>query len=133
MKSQAHLEPCITCDKRDCGATVILPSLASGKKHFDSAADRLDVECPSCNQLFPASTSKLEWLEVEVYEFTRGSLEPRDERQWPSSHCDCGDGPCIFEDDEFAVKMSWKSHPLINRRVTRTCGVLGGYLCGVEV
>jgi hypothetical protein len=72
MKSQAHLEPCITCDKRDCGATVILPSLASGEKHFDSAADRLDVECPSCNQLFSVSIFKLEWLEVEEYESIRG-------------------------------------------------------------
>jgi hypothetical protein len=74
MKSQAHLEPCITCDKWDCGATVILPSLASEKKHFDSAADRLDVECPSCNQLFSVSIFKLEWLEVEVYASTRGSF-----------------------------------------------------------
>jgi|ERR1700691_5941150 hypothetical protein len=71
-KKEAYPEPCITCDKRDCGATVILPSLDSGKKHFDSASQRLDVECPACNRLFSISIFKLEWLEVKEQECARG-------------------------------------------------------------
>jgi len=72
MREQAFLEPCMKCDKEDCGATVILSAVASGTKHFNQAKDCLDVVCPVCNRPFSTSIFKLQWLEVDEREFARG-------------------------------------------------------------
>lgn len=72
MTNQVRLEPCITCDRPDCGATVILPSLASGRIHFNQEADCLDLKCPACNRPFSVSISKLEWLEFDGSDFAIG-------------------------------------------------------------
>lgn len=74
MRHHIRLEPCITCDKLDCGVTVILPSPASGEKHFNQAADRLDQKCPACNRLFSVSIFELEWFEVDEHEFASGFI-----------------------------------------------------------
>jgi hypothetical protein len=74
MRDQLRLEPCLTCDSPSCSATVILPSPATGAKHFNQTANCLDLKCPVCDRLFSVSIFKLEWLEVDEYEFTRGFL-----------------------------------------------------------
>jgi len=78
MREQAVLEPCATCDKKDCGATVILSTVASGTKHFNQAKDCLDVVCPACNRPFSISIFKLQWMEVDEHEFTQGFLGGND-------------------------------------------------------
>jgi len=72
MKEQAVLQPCVTCDKEDCGATVILSAVASGTKHFNQTKDCLDVICPACNRPFSVSIFKLQWLEVDDREIDQG-------------------------------------------------------------
>lgn len=86
MRQQLRLEPCMTCVNEECGATVILPSLASGEKHFDRSADRLDVTCPACNQLFSVSIFELEWLEVEENEYAKGFFGGKKAHLWPFGH-----------------------------------------------
>ena len=77
MEDQLRLEPCMTCDERSCSATVILSSLALGQKHFNQAANCLDLQCPAWDRLFSVSIFELKWLEVDEYEFARGFLGNR--------------------------------------------------------
>ena len=74
MRDKAPLEPCVACDKEDCGATVILSAVASGPKHFNQETDCLDVICPACNTPFSISIFKLQWLEAEEAEILQGFI-----------------------------------------------------------
>jgi hypothetical protein len=74
MTNHLELEPCITCDNPDCGATMILSSPAAIIKNFNLAADYLDLQCPACNRIFSASIFKFQWVEVQRYDFTKGYL-----------------------------------------------------------
>jgi hypothetical protein len=76
----------MTCHNEDCGATVILPSIASGKKHFNQSADRLDVTCPACSQIFSMPIFELEWLEVNDDEFSKGFFGGKKGHGWPFGH-----------------------------------------------
>jgi len=72
MRGKVILEPCVACDKKDCGATMILSAVASGTKRFDQAKDSLDLICPACNRAFSVSIFKLQWLEVDERELAQG-------------------------------------------------------------
>jgi hypothetical protein len=72
----------MTCDNPGCGAKVILPSTASGNKHFNHAAECLDLMCPACDLPFSVSIFKLEWLQVDDLEFTRGFVGGKQEGPW---------------------------------------------------
>lgn len=72
MRDKMVLEPCVTCDKEDCGATVILSAVASGTKHFNQAKDCLDVSCPACKRSFSISIFQLQWMEVDERELAQG-------------------------------------------------------------
>lgn len=67
---EPRLEPCVDCDKQDCGATVILASVEN--KKFDQEADCLDLICPACRLRLSISIYKLKWLDVNEHELARG-------------------------------------------------------------
>ena len=67
MRHQARLEPCVTCSNSECGATIILKTLASEKIVLDDEADLLRVTCPACEHLVLTSIFKLGWMEVQIY------------------------------------------------------------------
>jgi hypothetical protein len=69
------LAPCVTCDKEDCGATLIL-SASSETKHYDSTDDCFDLVCPACKRPFSVSIFRLQWLEVDTNERSRGFFGP---------------------------------------------------------
>jgi len=78
MRNQVVLEPCVLCDKEDCGVAVILSAAASGTKHFDQVKDCLNVICPACHGSFSVSIFKLQWLEVDEREFAQGFFRASD-------------------------------------------------------
>ena len=84
MITEPRLEPCVTCDKPDCGATVIIPNLAPERKQFNQSDDCLNVTCPACNLPFSVSIFKLEWLEVKDDEFRRGFFGAKRAHRRPS-------------------------------------------------
>jgi hypothetical protein len=67
MRDEAVLEPCTTCNKADCGATVILSVMSSNGKQFNRTTD-----CLECNRPFSISIFKLEWMKVDKQELGRG-------------------------------------------------------------
>jgi hypothetical protein len=72
MRQKLSLEPCVVCDKDDCKATVIVPSVDPEKKHFDRTTDSLDLTCPACERRFTVSIFGFEWFEVEEDELQQG-------------------------------------------------------------
>jgi hypothetical protein len=72
MRDESVLEPCVTCNKPDCGATVMLSVMGSKEKHFNRTTDCLELICPACNRPFLISIFRLEWLEVNEQELGRG-------------------------------------------------------------
>jgi hypothetical protein len=82
MADQPSLVPCIICDKSDCGATLIVPRLASEKKRFNRTTNCLTVMCPACGRLFSVSIFKLEWLEVEEADLKRGFWGAKRAHRW---------------------------------------------------
>ncbi len=62
----------MTCNKPDCGATVMLSVMGSKEEHFNRTTDCLDLICPACNRAFSISIFKLEWSEVNEKELGRG-------------------------------------------------------------
>jgi hypothetical protein len=72
MRDESVLEPCVTCNKADCGATVMLSVMGSKETHFNRTTDCLDLICPACNRPFSISIFKLEWFELNEQELSRG-------------------------------------------------------------
>jgi len=85
MGDESVLEPCVTCNKPDCGATVMLSVMGSKEKHFNRTTDCLDLICPTCNGAFSISIFKLEWAEFNEKElgrgFSGGSHAPKSRRR----------------------------------------------------
>ena len=76
VPNEPRSAPCVKCNKPDCGAIVIVPSVASEKRQFDRLAEILNVTCPACDRPFSVSISKLEWLEVEEDQLKGGFFLP---------------------------------------------------------
>ena len=71
-KSVRKIELCAICDKRNCGATVILSTLGSEKKHYYRASDSIDVTCPACGKSFTVLITEMERVEVSTDQLQRG-------------------------------------------------------------
>ena len=72
MTNYLCLEPCVICDKPDCGAILILSSNTLGEKQLDEEANCLSLMCPACNRFFSVSIFKIRWLDVDEEEIARG-------------------------------------------------------------
>jgi hypothetical protein len=76
MRDQVSLEPCVTCDKRDCGATTIVSALPAASEYFNYVTNCLDIPCSACARIVSVPISQLEWLQVEERELSRGFFDP---------------------------------------------------------
>jgi hypothetical protein len=77
MRDQVSLEPCVTCDKGDCGATTIVSALPAACDYFNHVTNCLDIPCSACRRVVSVPISQLEWLQVEERELIRGFFDPR--------------------------------------------------------
>jgi hypothetical protein len=66
------IELCAICDRRNCGATVILSRLTSDKKHFRSETASIELVCPACDKSFELSISDMERVEVSDDQLRKG-------------------------------------------------------------
>jgi hypothetical protein len=72
MRDKSDLGPCVTCNKPDCGTTVMLSVMGSKKKQFSRTMDCLDLIFPTCSRPFAISIFKLEWFEVNEQDLGKG-------------------------------------------------------------
>lgn len=66
------IELCAICDKRRCGATVILTTLSSEKKQFDSGNGSIALICPACDKSFTVLITEMEWVNVSAEQLRQG-------------------------------------------------------------
>ena len=72
-----NIELCAVCDKRACGATIILSALAGDKKRFNSHRDSIELICPACGKSFAVPITELERVNVSESELHRVFLDGR--------------------------------------------------------
>ena len=65
-------ELCAICDRRNCGATVILSRLGSEKKHFHSETASIELICPACDKSFELSITDIDRVDVSEDQLQRG-------------------------------------------------------------
>jgi hypothetical protein len=58
------IELCAICDRRNCGAIVILSRLGADKKHFHSETASIELICPACDKSFELSITDMERVDV---------------------------------------------------------------------
>ncbi len=66
------IEICAICDSRNCGATVIVSTLGSARKRFDSKNDSLKLICPVCEKPFTVLITELERVNVSEEQLRQG-------------------------------------------------------------
>jgi hypothetical protein len=71
------IELCAVCDRRRCGATVILSALSSEKKKFDTESGSIALICPACDKSFTVLITEMEWLNVSEEQVRQGYFGDR--------------------------------------------------------
>jgi hypothetical protein len=66
------IELCAICDRRNCGATVILSRLSSDKKRFVSETASIELICPACDKCFELSITEMERVDVSEDQLQKG-------------------------------------------------------------
>ena len=68
----SQIELCAVCDKRKCGATVILSALRSDKKRFDLESASMKLICPACDKSFTVLITEMERANVSEDQLRKG-------------------------------------------------------------
>jgi hypothetical protein len=66
------IELCAICDRRNCGATIILSRLGTEKKHFCAETASIELICPACDKSFELSITDMERVDVSEDQLQRG-------------------------------------------------------------
>lgn len=66
------IEICAICDRRNCGVTIIVSTLGSDNKRFDSKNDSLKLICPACKKPFTVLITQLERANVSEDQLRQG-------------------------------------------------------------
>lgn len=67
-----QIELCAVCDKRKCGATVILSILPPDKKRFDLESASMELICPACGKPFTVLITQIERANVSEKHLQQG-------------------------------------------------------------
>lgn len=73
----SQIELCAVCDKRKCGATVILSALPSDKKRFDLESASMKLICPACDKSFTVLITEMERANVSEDQLRKGFFGDR--------------------------------------------------------
>jgi hypothetical protein len=71
-ESVPTIELCAICDRRNCGATVILSRLGSDKKRFVSETASIELICPACDKSFELSIAEMERVDISEDQLRKG-------------------------------------------------------------
>jgi hypothetical protein len=66
------IELCAICDRRNCGATVILSRLSSDKKRFVSETASIELICPACGKPFELPITDMERVDISEDQLRKG-------------------------------------------------------------
>lgn len=66
------IELCAICDRRNCGATVILSRLGSDKKRFVSETASIELICPACDKSFELPITDMERVDISEDQLRKG-------------------------------------------------------------
>jgi hypothetical protein len=70
----SQVAACARCEKMDCSAVVLLPSLPDSHKKFDFSSNLLEITCPVCLHPFVISAKEIAFERVTDSDLTAGYI-----------------------------------------------------------